>query len=607
MAEYDFQKIESKWQNIWRENSAFELESFDNKLYVLEMFPYPSGNIHMGHVRNYSIGDALARFMKMLGHSVLHPMGFDAFGLPAENAAIKHGVHPAKWTYQNIENMRKQLMSLGLSYDWKREVITCSPEYYHWNQWIFLRLYEHGLVYRQSAEVNWCPNDETVLANEQVIEGRCWRCSTAVERKQVPSWFIRITAYAQRLLDDLEELRGLWPERVITQQINWIGRSEGTKVRFFVEDIPIDVFTTRVDTIFGVSFIALAPEHPLAKELSIKGGSSKALDSFLEELSHLSTRERQIATEKKGLFLGVYAKHPLSNQKVPVFVANYVLYEYGTGAVMGVPAHDSRDYDFAIKYGLEIKRVVKSASGDEGLPFEEEGILVNSDVFSGLDSKSAKKAITSRLCEIGLGELQITYRLRDWNISRQRYWGTPIPIIHCPSCGIVPLRDEDLPVLLPTDISITGHGNPLESSQEFVNVKCPRCGSLARRETDTMDTFFDSSWYFLRFCDPKNTQKPFEPSLASSLMPIDFYIGGIEHAVLHLLYARFFQKFFYDLGMTPYKEPFLRLITQGMVLKRWLSVEKLLDKLGLTTEDSIDNLKLKLSSLEDPECLRNLK
>jgi len=574
LMEYKPQDIEAKWQRTWEEQGLFKAKEEGKKIYVLEMFPYPSGRIHMGHVRNYTIGDAIARFLRFKGYSVLHPMGWDAFGLPAENAAIKQGVHPADWTYENIAYMKKQLKSLGFSYDWDREIATCDPEYYKWNQWIFLKFLEHGLAYRKSAEVNWCPNDETVLANEQVIDGRCWRCGTPIVRKEVPSWYLKITAYAERLLEDLKELEGRWPERVIAQQKNWIGRSEGALLKFFVEDTAIEVFTTRPDTVFGATFVVLAPEHPLTLKLA----KSPEVKAFVERMKQKSTRERVIEEEKEGVFLGVYAVNPATGEKIPVWTANYVLYEYGTGAIMCVPAHDQRDYEFAIKYGLPIKQVIKPYQG--GAPkdraYEDPGILINSAQFSGMDSTEAKKAITQWLKDKGLGDFKITYRLRDWNISRQRYWGTPIPVVYCDHCGIVPVPEDQLPVMLPYKVEITGHGNPLEKVPDFVHTTCPKCGRPAKRETDTMDTFFDSSWYFLRFCDPKNSQRPFDPERVEFWMPVDLYIGGIEHAVLHLLYARFFQKFLYDLGLVKDKEPFLRLITQGMVLKRWVSIERFL-------------------------------
>ncbi|WP_333784998.1 leucine--tRNA ligase [Thermocrinis sp.] len=597
--QYNPNEIEKKWQEIWEREKVYSTKESGDKCYVLEMFPYPSGRIHMGHVRNYTIGDALARFLRMKGKNVLHPMGWDAFGLPAENAAIKHGVHPAKWTKENIAYMKKQLQSLGLSYDWDREIATCDPEYYKWNQWIFIKLYERGLVYRKEAEVNWCPNDETVLANEQVIDGRCWRCSTPVIRKEVPSWYIKITDYAERLLEDLKLLEGKWPERVIIQQKNWIGRSEGAILKFFVGDTPIEVFTTRPDTVFGATFVVLAPEHPLTLSLAKEGGRLEEAEAFVKKMKSMSSRERGIQEEKEGVFLGVYAVNPANGEKIPVWTANYVLYEYGTGAIMCVPAHDQRDYEFAIKYGLPIKPVIKPLEGElpKDKAYEGPGVLINSGQFDRMDSQSAKKAITQWLKERGLGEFKITYKLRDWNISRQRYWGTPIPIIYCDRCGTLTVPEDQLPVLLPENVSISGHGNPLAQVEEWVNTTCPKCGGPARRETDTMDTFFDSSWYFLRFCDPKNDKEIFDKEKVDRWMPVDYYIGGIEHAVLHLLYARFFQKFLYDLGLVKDVEPFQRLITQGMVLKRWVSVERFLEFLGLSIEDSIEELKAKIYEL----------
>jgi leucyl-tRNA synthetase (EC 6.1.1.4) len=596
---YNPRDIEQKWQRIWEELGVFKVEEGENKVYVLEMFPYPSGRIHMGHVRNYTIGDALARFLRMKGKRVLHPMGWDAFGLPAENAALKHGVHPAQWTKENINYMKQQLKSMGFSYDWDREIATCDPEYYKWNQWIFLKLYERGLVYRKDAEVNWCPNDETVLANEQVIEGKCWRCGTPVVRRNVPSWYIKITDYAERLLEDLKLLEGKWPERVILQQRNWIGRSEGAVIKFYVDELPIEVFTTRPDTVFGATFLVLAPEHPLTLTLAKRGGRLKEVEEFVNKMKHMSSRERGTQEEKEGVFLGVYAKNPANGELIPVWTANYVLYEYGTGAIMCVPAHDQRDYEFAQKYNLPIKVVVKPKDSElpDGKAYKDPGILINSGPFDGMDSERAKREITQWLKEKGLADFKITYRLRDWNISRQRYWGTPIPVIYCPNCGTVPVPEDRLPVLLPEKVEITGHGNPLEKVEDWVNTTCPKCGGPAKRETDTMDTFFDSSWYFLRYCDPKNDKLPFDPKKVESWMPVDYYIGGIEHAVLHLLYARFFHKFLFDLGLVKDPEPFERLITQGMVLKRWVSIEKFLEYLGLSLEDPVELLRAKISEL----------
>jgi leucyl-tRNA synthetase len=596
----DFKSIEKKWQERWEKES--KTQEPINKFYVLEMFPYPSGKIHMGHVRNYTIGDAIARIKRMEGYNVLHPMGWDAFGLPAENAAIKNNLRPDIWTYQNIDYMRAQLKSLGFSYDWDREIATCNPDYYKWNQWIFLKMYEKGVVYRKTATVNWCPHDQTVLANEQVIDGKCWRCGTLIVQKEIPSWYIKVTDYAERLLKDLELLEGKWPQKVIMQQRNWIGKSEGALVKFPLEtklkDFEyLEIFTTRIDTIFGVSFMAIAPEHPLAKEVSKE---NQAVKDFLQKMSHISTRERGTASVKEGVFTGLYAINPANGKKIPIYVANYILFEYGTGAIMAVPAHDQRDFDFAKVYNLDIIPVVKPQNDNHDFDekaYEEKGILINSGDFDGLSSDEAKEKILEFLKAKNLATKKISYKIKDWNVSRQRYWGTPIPMIHCQNCGIVPVPYEDLPVLLPKDVNFTGHGNPLEQSESFVNTTCPKCGAKARRETDTMDTFFDSSWYFLRFTDPKNHKLPFDKDIANRWMNVDIYIGGIEHAVLHLLYSRFFEKFLYDIGLIDHIEPFDRLITQGMVLKKWVSIGKLLEHLGLSEEDDIELLKEKLEYL----------
>ncbi|MDQ7039244.1 MAG: leucine--tRNA ligase [Aquificota bacterium] len=600
MRPYEPRKVEEKWQKVWEERGAFRPRGRGKKVYVLEMFPYPSGRIHMGHVRNYTIGDAVARYLRMKGYDVLHPMGWDAFGLPAENAAVKRGIHPAKWTRENIDQMKRQLKLLGFSYDWEREIATCDPEYYRWNQWIFLKMLQKGVAYRKEATVNWCPHDETVLANEQVIEGKCWRCGTPVVQKRVPSWFLKITDYAERLLKDLEKLEGRWPERVILQQRNWIGRSEGALIRFPVEDTEVEVFTTRPDTVFGATFLVLAPEHPLTLELARKGGKEAEVREFLERVRRRSTRERALTEEKEGVFLGVYGENPVNGRRIPVWTADYVLYEYGTGAIMAVPAHDRRDWEFAKKYGLDIVPVVLPEGGwdfEKGA-YEGRGKLTNSGRFTGMDSEDAKREITRWLEEEGLGEFRVSYRLRDWNISRQRYWGTPIPVVYCERCGTVPVPEDQLPVVLPRDAEFTGRGNPLSASDQFVKTSCPRCKGPARRETDTMDTFFDSSWYFLRFCDPRNDREPFSKDAVKRWMPVDIYIGGIEHAVLHLLYARFFQKFLKDLGLVDEEEPFVRLITQGMVLKRWVSVGRLLEFLGLSEEDRVEDLIKKLREVK---------
>jgi leucyl-tRNA synthetase len=605
MSKYNPAEIEEKWQRIWEEEGVYstaEGGGSHKKHYVLEMFPYPSGRIHMGHVRNYTIGDAIARFLRMKGKRVLHPMGWDAFGLPAENAAIKHGVHPKDWTLENIDYMRGQLKRLGFSYDWNREIATCDPEYYRWNQWIFLKMLERGIAYRKTATVNWCPHDETVLANEQVIEGRCWRCGTEVIQREVPSWFLKITAYADELLEDLEKLEGKWPDRVILQQRNWIGRSEGALIDFPSAGEVITVFTTRPDTLFGATFLVLAPDHPLTISLAERGGRVKEVKDFVEKVRKKRLKGSPEGEEKEGVYLDVKALNPATGEEIPVWSANYVLMEYGTGAIMAVPAHDQRDWEFAKKYRLEVRPVVFPKEGswnfEEGA-YEEEGILRDSGPFTGLPSGEAKAKITEWLEREGRGKKKITYRLRDWNISRQRYWGTPIPVVYCDRCGIVPVKEEELPVLLPEKVKITGRGNPLESVEEFVKTSCPECKGPARRETDTMDTFFDSSWYFLRYCDPKNDRLPFDPRRVKEWMPVDTYIGGIEHAVLHLLYSRFFQKFLRDLGLVEDGEPFERLITQGMVLKRWVSIGKLLEHLGLTEEDDINDLREKLKNVAE--------
>jgi len=602
--EYNFQEIENSFLKEWEENKIFKTkEEEGNKYYVLEMFPYPSGKIHMGHVRNYAIGDVVNRYYRMAGKNTLHPMGWDAFGMPAENAAIKHGVHPAKWTYENIDYMRQQLKRLGFSYDWDREVTTCNPEYYKWNQWIFLKMFGKRIAYRKSAIVNWCPHDVTVLANEQVIEGKCWRCGTPVVQKEIPSWYLKITDYAERLLEDLEKLKGKWPSQVLIMQENWIGKSEGATIKFPIKDSSdyIEVFTTRPDTIFGVTFMALAPENPLVLDLAKDTPYFEEVKAFVDKIKAMSTKERGIVEEKEGVFTGKYAINPLTNEEIPIYAANYILWGYGTGAIMAVPAHDERDFEFAKKYNLPIKVVVQPKDKEwdfEKSAYEEEGILVKSGEFSGLESLKAKQEITKYLEEKSLGKKTVNYKLRDWNISRQRYWGTPIPIIYCDDCGIVPVPEEDLPVVLPQDVEFTGvGGSPLSKVEEFVNTTCPKCGKPAKRETDTMDTFVDSSWYFLRYCDPKNDKLPFDKEKVDYWMPVDIYIGGIEHAVLHLLYSRFFTKFLKDIGLVSVDEPFEKLLTQGMVLKKWISIGKLLEILGVDESVSVDEFKEKLEEL----------
>jgi len=573
---YDFKKIEEKWQKIWESELAFQVEDLPDGLeyYVLEMFPYPSGRIHMGHVRNYSIGDVVARYKRMQGYKVLHPMGWDAFGLPAENAAIKHGTHPAKWTYENIDYMRNQLKQLGFSYDWRREIATCDPEYYGWEQLFFIQMFEKGLAYRKTTKVNWCESCQTVLANEQVEDGCCWRCDNQVVEKEMPGWFFKITEYADELLEWCDKLKG-WPEKVLTMQRHWIGKSQGAEVAFPVDgmDETILIFTTRPDTLFGVTFMSLSPEHPLALKLAEGTSHEEEVKKFVEEWKRSAVGSVQEPQEKKGVFTGRYAEHPLTKEKVPIYVANFVLMEYGTGAVMAVPAHDQRDFEFAKKYGIPIKVVIQP-EGKELSPetmeqaWEGPGILVNSDGFDGLDNEEAKKAIVGHLEEKGIGKAKVTYRLRDWGISRQRYWGAPIPMVHCQKCGTVPVKKEDLPVVLPTDVNLGPEGrSPLHELESFYSVPCPSCGAGARRETDTMDTFVESSWYFARYTCPNETSQPLDKEKVDAWLPVDQYIGGIEHAILHLLYARFFTKVLRDLGWLSADEPFENLLTQGMVLK----------------------------------------
>ncbi len=577
MDKYIPQDIEKKWQKIWKETNAFAVSEDPNKkkYYVLEMFPYPSGNLHMGHVRNYSIGDVVARFKKMQGFNVLHPMGFDAFGMPAENAAIKNGTPPAEWTYSNIENMTKQQEALGLSYDWDRKVMTCREDYYKHMQRLFEIFYKRGLAYKKEAKVNWCDGCHTVLANEQVEDGKCWRCKTTVVKKDLSQWFLKITDYADRLLEDLDHMPG-WPERVKTMQRNWIGRSVGTEFSFKVEgtDDVIPVYTTRVDTVYGVTYMVLAPEHPLVEKLIAGNPEKEKIEEFINTVKNENDIERTSeASEKLGMFTGSYAIHPLTGARVPIWIANYVLYEYGTGAVMAVPTHDERDFAFAKKYDLPMKLVVQNKAGDLDLStmetaYHADGILVNSEEFNGMTSAEGRDAITKKFEEMGIGRGKVNYRLRDWLISRQRYWGCPIPVINCPHCGPVLVPDEDLPVRLPEDVDfVAGALSPLQTSESFYHCKCPKCGADALRETDTMDTFMDSSWYFIRYADPHNEKDPFDTDKANYWMPVDQYIGGIEHAILHLLYSRFFMKVLQDEGMVDYSEPFTNLLCQGMVLK----------------------------------------
>lgn len=581
---YNFSEIEKKWQTKWAEGDVFKVteDPDKEKYYVLEMFPYPSGKLHMGHVRNYSIGDVLARFKKMKGFNVLHPMGWDSFGLPAENAAIKHGVEPSKWTWENISEMREQLKELGLSYDWDREVATCHPDYYKWMQWIFIQFYKKGLAYKKENPVNWCPSCQTVLANEQVVDGKCERCKTLVGKKDLSQWYFKITDYAERLLDNLEELPG-WPNKVKLMQKNWIGKSIGAEVTFEIDgfDKGLDVFTTRPDTLYGVTYMVMAPEHPYLKELVAGSEYEEPVNAYVDKVQHMSDIERTSTTnEKTGQFTGRYAINPLTGKKVPIFISDYVLMDYGTGAIMAVPAHDQRDFDFAKKFDLEIIPVVDSDDPEVDVydlkaAFAAEGTMINSEMFNGMNNKEAIEKIIDYLEEKKIGKKSINYKLRDWLISRQRYWGTPIPMIHCDDCGWVPEKEENLPVLLPADVQFTGKGeSPLATSKTFVNTTCPVCGKPARRELDTMDTFLDSSWYFLRYCDPKNTEAPFSKEKVDYWMNVDQYIGGVEHAILHLMYARFFQMALYDLGLVSTEEPFKNLLTQGMVIKDGAKMSK---------------------------------
>lgn len=575
---YDPQTIETNVQKFWDDNQTFKaIEDKDKeKFYCLAMFPYPSGRLHMGHVRNYGIGDVISRYMRMQGKNVLQPMGWDAFGLPAENAAIKNNVAPAGWTYENIDYMRAQLQRLGFGYDWDRELATCKPEYYKWEQWLFTKLLEQGLAYKKTAGVNWCENDKTVLANEQVIDGKCWRCDEPVERREISQWFMKITDYAEELLEGLDELEG-WPEKVRAMQRNWIGRSEGVELEFALDgDDALSVYTTRPDTLMGVTYVAVAPEHPLALKAA---ENNSELQAFIDECKVSSTTESDMATmEKKGMATGVMATHPITGEQVPVWVANFVLMDYGSGAVMSVPAHDQRDYEFAKKYGLEIKQVITPADDKtecdiESAAFTEKGVLVNSAEFNDLSSADAFNAIATKLESIKKGERKVNYRLRDWGVSRQRYWGTPIPVVNCSSCGAVPVPEDQLPVLLPENVNFDdGVGSPIKKMPEFINTTCPKCGGAAERETDTFDTFFESSWYYARFACP-DADKMLDER-ADYWAPVDQYIGGIEHAVLHLLYARFFHKLMRDQGLLSSNEPFINLLTQGMVLKDGTKMSK---------------------------------
>ena len=585
---YDSKSIELKWQKIWDEEGVFEPKDDYSlpKKYILSMFPYPSGRIHMGHVRNYSIGDALSRYYRLRGYNVLQPIGFDSFGMPAENAAIKHGIHPKTWTYENIDYMKNELHRLGFSFSARRMLATSDPLYTRWEQEFFIKLFEKGLIYRKSAVVNWCEHDQTVLANEQVEEGRCWRCGNEVVQKQMPGYYLKITAYAQELLDCLKQLEGKWPAQVLTMQENWIGRSEGLEFSFKFDEQSsaklggiegFKVFTTRPDTIYGMSYAAVAPEHEVVKRLLDNNLLGAEAAAKVREILNQSPRERQ-ASDKDGVSLGISVLHPLSGKKIPVWTANFVLAEYGGGAVMAVPAHDERDFEFAKKFNLPIVQSITSKSGDydASKAYVESGVLVNSAEFSGMDSERAKSAVILKFEELGLGRRVVNFKLRDWGVSRQRYWGAPIPMIHCPKCGLVSEEISNLPVELPQDIKITGKGNPLDTHPSWKFCKCPKCGGDAMRETDTLDTFFESSWYFARYASDERTwrQRAFDEQSVNYWMNVDQYIGGIEHAILHLLYARFFQKALRDIGYLRDSEPFERLLTQGMVLKDGAKMSK---------------------------------
>ncbi len=582
---YDFAAIEAKWQRAWEEGRAFRAvaDPARPKFYCLEMYPYPSGRIHMGHVRNYSIGDVIARQKRMTGASVLHPIGWDALGMPAENAAIKHGTHPQTWTLDNVAHMRTQLKRLGISYDWDREVNTCLPEYYKWNQWIFLRMLERGLAFRKESWVNWCSQCRTVLANEQVVGGGCWRCETPVTQKKMEQWFLKITAYADELLSGHAAL-GKWPAHVLEMQKNWIGKSTGAHVRFGLDGAAktIEVFTTRIDTIYGATFLVVSAEHPIVPDL-IAGPREKELGAWVARTAAAMRQRRDVGeTEKDGVDTGKRAVNPFTGERIPVWIANYVLMDYGTGAIMGVPAHDARDFEFAKTYHIPIRTVIAPAgkAGDryDGEPAEVSeaaGVLVNSGPFDGLPSDKAMDEMGAYAEAKGFGRRSTIFRLRDWGISRQRYWGTPIPVIYCDHCGVVGVPDKDLPVELPFDVKLTGEeGSPLERLESFVRTTCPTCGGPARRETDTMDTFVDSSWYFFRYCSPRETALPFRPEEAKAWLPVDLYIGGVEHAILHLIYSRFFTKVLRDLGMTDVSEPFPHYLAQGMVTKDGSAMSK---------------------------------
>ncbi|MCM8761992.1 MAG: leucine--tRNA ligase [Candidatus Omnitrophica bacterium] len=614
MEKYNFREIEEKWQKRWEEEEIYRAKflSDKKKFYVLEMFPYTSAQIHMGHVRNYTIGDVISRFFMMNGFNVLHPIGYDAFGMPAENAAIKQKIHPKDWTYKNIETIRKQLKKLGISYCWEREVITCDSDYYRWNQYFFLQFYKKGLVYKKLSPANWCPSCKTVLANEQVVDGVCWRCGLEVEQKELSQWFVKITEYAEKLLD----FSGIknWPERVIIMQKNWIGKSYGTEVHFTIPELnkELIVFTTRPDTLFGATYVVLSPRHPMVQDILKKGRLKSEIEKFLLKVKGQGlTVEATIKMEKEGIYTGFDAINPVNNEKIPVWIGNYVLMEYGTGAIMAVPAHDQRDFEFAQKYKLPVKIVIKNPEWN-GIPekleaaYEGEGKMINSGQFNGLSNREFMEVITEYLTEQGKGRKAICYSLRDWCISRQRYWGTPIPIIYCKNCGTVPVPEKNLPVTLPYNVNITGQGeSPLKNLPEFFHCKCPQCGGDAERETDTMDTFMDSSWYFLRYASGDIKDKPFDKEEVNYWMPVDQYIGGIEHAILHLLYSRFFIKVLNDLGYVNFKEPFKNLLCQGMVIKDGAKMSKskgnVVDPDDMIKTYGVDTLRLFILFAAPPE------
>lgn len=615
---YPFQEVEKKWLKRWEDSNLHKTGEDPNKenYYVLEMFPYPSGNLHMGHVRVYSIGDVIARYKRMKGYNVLHPMGWDAFGLPAENAAIKHGnIHPREWTWDNIANMKEQMKAMGLSYDWDREVTTAAEDYYKWTQWFFTQMFQDDLAYKKESTVNWCPSCETVLANEQVVNESCERCGTEVEHRDLEQWFLKITDYADKLLDDHELLEN-WPEKVKLMQKNWIGRSEGTRVTFELPELDkeLEVFTTRPDTLFGATYMVLAPEHPYVKELTEGTDKEEEVEEFIEKVNKQKEEERTSAdSEKMGLFTGAYAVNPVNGDEIPIYIANYVLMSYGTGAIMAVPAHDQRDFDFARKYDIEIKAVIQPEDREKklvGSEMEEayagEGHLINSGKYNGLTVDEAFDKMAEDFSEEGFVEVETNYRLRDWLISRQRYWGAPIPIVYCEECGTVAVPEEDLPVKLPHDVEFSPTGeSPLKKVDSFVNTTCPQCGGPAKRETDTMDTFVDSSWYFMRYADPKNDELPFTKENVDQWFPVDQYIGGIEHAILHLLYARFFTKVVHDMDMTDAVEPFTNWLAQGMVLKDGSKMSKskgnVVDPKDILAEYGADTARLFILFASPPE------